>query len=172
MQLHQVKPIHKQKEKKRVGRGGKRGTYSGKGIKGQKSRAGRKLRPEIRDFIKKIPKKRGYRFKSIKPKPEIINLRDLEKHFSAKGGSASGGNDIILVNPEVLLKAGLVRRIKGRTPEVKILGAGELKKKLKIENCKMSKSVEKVLGVKKEKTEKKKTETVVQSPSAGNQLAK
>ena len=137
MQLHQVKPIHKQKEKKRVGRGGKRGTYSGKGIKGQKSRAGRKLRPEIRDFIKKIPKKRGYRFKSIKPKPEIINLRDLEKHF----------NDGDIVNPQTLLEKGLISRIKGRTPEVKILGAGELKKKLEIKNCKMSESVKKILKI-------------------------
>ncbi|PJE57591.1 MAG: 50S ribosomal protein L15 [Candidatus Portnoybacteria bacterium CG10_big_fil_rev_8_21_14_0_10_38_18] len=139
MQLHQVKPIHKQKEKKRVGRGGKHGTYSGRGIKGQKARAGRKLRPEIRDFIKKIPKKRGYRFKSIKPKPEIINLIDLEKHF----------NDGDIVNPQTLLEKGLISRIKGRTPEVKILGVGELKKKLKIENCKMSKSAAKVLEIKK-----------------------
>jgi len=161
MQLHQVKPIHRQKNKKRVGRGGKRGTYSGKGIKGQKSRAGHKIRPEIRDFIKKIPKRRGYRFKAIKPKPEIVNLKDLEKYFEEGD----------LVNPETLLEKGLISRIKGRTPEVKILGTGELKKKLKIENCKMSKSAEKVLGIKKEKTEKKKTETVVQSPS-GESLVK
>ncbi|HOK35099.1 MAG TPA: hypothetical protein PLL80_00755 [Candidatus Pacearchaeota archaeon] len=59
MQLHQIQPTHKPKDKKRIGRGGKRGTYSGKGIKGQTSRAGAKIRPEIRDFIKKIPKKRG-----------------------------------------------------------------------------------------------------------------
>jgi large subunit ribosomal protein L15 len=135
MQLHQVKPIHKQKSKKRVGRGGKRGTFSGKGTKGQKSRAGRKMRPELRDFIKKIPKKRGYRFKSINRKPEVVNLRDLEKFF----------NDGELVNPQILLERGLVARIKGKVPEVKILGAGELKKKLKIENCLMSESVKKAL---------------------------
>ncbi|MDP2934181.1 MAG: uL15 family ribosomal protein [bacterium] len=135
MQLHQVKPIHKQKSKKRVGRGGKRGTYSGKGVKGQKSRAGRKMRPELRDYIKKIPKKRGYRFKSINQKPEVVNLRDLEKFF----------NDGDLVNPEVLLKRGLVSRIKGKVPQVKILGAGELKKKLKIENCLMSESAKKAI---------------------------
>jgi large subunit ribosomal protein L15 len=153
MQLHQVKPTHRQRNKKRVGRGGKRGTYSGKGIKGQKSRAGHKIRPEIRDFIKKIPKRRGYRFKPIKSKPEIVNLRDLEKHF----------NEGDLVNPETLLEKRLISRIKGSTPEVKILGTGELKKKLKIENCKMSESARKVLGIKK--LEKKKTETVVQPPS-------
>jgi large subunit ribosomal protein L15 len=135
MQLHQVKPIHKQKSKKRVGRGGKRGTFSGKGVKGQKSRAGRKMRPELRDFIKKIPKKRGYRFKSINSKPEVVNLRDLEKFF----------NDGELVNPEILLEKGIVARIKGKVPEVKILGAGELKKKLKIEDCLMSESVKKAL---------------------------
>jgi len=135
MQLHQVKPIHKQKSKKRVGRGGKRGTFSGKGVKGQKSRAGRKMRPELRDFIKKIPKKRGYRFKSINRKPEVVNLRDLEKFF----------NDGDLVSPEILLEKGMVARIKGKVPEVKILGAGELKKKLKIENCLMSESVKKAI---------------------------
>lgn len=135
MQLHQLKPNYKQKSKKRVGRGGKRGTFSGKGVKGQKSRAGRKMRPEIRDFIKKIPKKRGYRFKSINPKPEIVNLRDLEKFFA----------DGDLVTPEILLGRGLVGRIKGRVPVVKILGSGELKKKLKIENCLMSESAKKAL---------------------------
>jgi len=41
MQLHQLKPNHKKKSRKRVGRGGKKGTYSGKGMKGQKSRAGK-----------------------------------------------------------------------------------------------------------------------------------
>jgi large subunit ribosomal protein L15 len=135
MQLHQVKPKHKQKSKKRVGRGGKRGTYSGKGLKGQKSRAGRKMRPELRDYIKKIPKKRGYRFKSINQKPEIVNLRDLEKFF----------NDGNSVTPEILLEKGLVARIKGKVPEIKILGNGGLKKKLKIENCLMSKSVKKAI---------------------------
>lgn len=154
MQLHQIKPSYKPRSRKRVGRGGKRGTYSGRGIKGQKARAGAKIRPEIRDFIKKIPKKRGYRFKAIKPKPEIVNLKDLEKYF----------NEGDLVSPETLLEKGLISRIKGRTPEVKILGAGELKKKLKIENCKMSKSAEKTLRTKKEGN------TIKRSPS--QELAK
>lgn len=61
MQLHQIKKTKSSKKKKRIGRGGKKGTYCGKGIKGQKSRAGAKIRPEIRDFIKKIPKVRGYK---------------------------------------------------------------------------------------------------------------
>lgn len=130
MQLHQLKPTRKPKKKKRIGRGGKRGTYSGRGIKGQKARAGAKIRPEFRDFIKKIPKKRGYRFKP-KPKPQIVNLKNLEKHY--KEGET--------VSPETLLKKRLIVKVKGRIPEVKILGQGKLNKKLEIKNCKMSKKV-------------------------------
>ncbi len=66
MQLHQIQTGTRKKEKKRVGRGGKRGTYCGRGIKGQRARAGAKIRPALRDLIKKIPKIRGYRFKSKK----------------------------------------------------------------------------------------------------------
>ena len=44
----------------RVGRGGRRGKTSGRGTKGQNARAGNKKRPELRDIIKKIPKRRGY----------------------------------------------------------------------------------------------------------------
>ena len=150
MQLHELKPKHKSKKKKRIGRGGKRGTYSGRGMKGQKARAGRGPRPAIRDFIKKIPKKRGYKFKSIGEKPQIVNLENIEKHFSA-------GEK---VTPETLLKKGLIGlpagrhgKVKGKMPVVKILGKGKLSKKLTIEGCKMSKSVEKVF--KKTKTVKK-----------------
>ena len=53
MQLHTLKRKTKNKTKKIVGRGGKRGTYSGRGLKGQKARAGRKIRPEFRDLLKK-----------------------------------------------------------------------------------------------------------------------
>ena len=129
MQLHQLKPIHKTKTKKRVGRGGKKGTYSGKGIKGQKSRAGRKFQPIIRELIKRYPKLRGYRAKSrVKSqKSELVtlNLDILEKKF--KSGEK--------INPEILTEKEIVSKIKGRIPEVKILGKGELKKKLIIENC-------------------------------------
>ena len=156
MQLHQLKPIHKQKKKKRVGRGGKRGTYSGKGVKGQKSRAGRKMRPELRDFIKKIPKKRGYRFKPGL-KPQIVNLKDLDKNFK--------DNDI--VSPQALLKKGLIDKVKGRMPEVKILGTGKLSKKLQVKNCKISKSVEKAL-----KPVKKNEEIAVRRPPRKKALIK
>ncbi|MFH1129195.1 MAG: uL15 family ribosomal protein [Patescibacteria group bacterium] len=134
MQLHQVKPKNINKSKKRVGRGGKRGTYSGKGMKGQLARAGRKLYPEIRAFVKKIPKTRGYNFKSFKDKPQIVNLKDLNEKF--KDGE--------IVNPQTLMEKGLVAKMNNRMPIVKILGDGKLTKKLKIENCKLSKSAEKI----------------------------
>ena len=56
MQLHQISPKLKLKKKKLIGRGGKRGTYSGRGMKGQKARAGRKIRPASRDLIQSLPK--------------------------------------------------------------------------------------------------------------------
>jgi large subunit ribosomal protein L15 len=129
MQLHQLSLISKQKTKKRVGRGGKRGTYSGRGIKGQKARAGRKLRPEWRDALKHIPKRRGYRFKSIKERPAVLNLDRLNPFF--KDGD--------LITPAVLQQKGLIAKIKGRIPAVKILGDGELNKKLDFKGLKVSK---------------------------------
>lgn len=124
MQLNQLRTIHKSKNKKRVGRGGKRGTYSGRGMKGQKARAGRKIRPEIRDLIKKLPKLRGYRFKSFRPKPAVLNLADLEKHFE------NGAK----ISSEILAKKGLIKKKGGKLPTVKILGEGELKKKFEFSN--------------------------------------
>jgi len=66
MQLHELKPRTVSKSKKRIGRGGKRGTYSGKGIKGQKSRAGRKIRPAIRDLKQRTPKLRGAKNQAVR----------------------------------------------------------------------------------------------------------
>lgn len=138
MQLHQLKPKHKLKRKKRIGRGGKRGTYSGRGIKGQKSRAGRKLVPVIRELIKKHHKLRGYRFKSARGQNSevvILNLADLEKKFN------SGER----ITPAVLLEKKLVSKIKGRMPEVKILAKGKITKKLIIEGCKVSEAAKKAI---------------------------
>ena len=81
MQLHQIQPKNKAKKKKRIGRGGKRGTYSGRGMKGQKSRSGRKMKPVIRTMIKRYHKLRGYKFKSLKEKPATVNIDILEKRF-------------------------------------------------------------------------------------------
>jgi len=144
MQLHQLKPIHKPKKSKRVGRGGKKGTYSGRGIKGQKARAGKRLKPIIREIIKKYPKLRGYRsklkIKNQKLKITILNLDILEKKFN------SGEK----VTPQILLEKRLIRKIKGKMPEVKILRKGELTKKLIIEGCQVSKTakeqIEKIGG--------------------------
>ncbi|MCX7589885.1 MAG: uL15 family ribosomal protein, partial [Patescibacteria group bacterium] len=75
MRLHELK-VKKQKNKKRIGRGGKRGTYSGRGQKGQKSRAGRRIRPAERDIIIRLPKLRGFKNKPNK-KPKTIKITDL-----------------------------------------------------------------------------------------------
>lgn len=137
MQLHQLKPRHKLKKRKRVGRGGKRGTYSGKGIKGQRARAGRKFAPVIRELIKRYPKLRGYRVQNQGKEVAVINIKDLDKNFK----------DSEIVDPETLIEKKLIRRIKGKIPKVKILGKGEITKKLVIEGCELSKSA-------KEKIEK------------------
>ena len=65
MQIHNLKRLHKNKKDRIVGRGGKHAKTSGRGGKGQTARAGNKRRPELRDIIKKLPKNRGYQFKSI-----------------------------------------------------------------------------------------------------------
>ena len=140
MQLHELKPKHKLKRKKRVGRGGKKGTYSGKGIKGQSSRAGRKMVPIIRELIKRYPKLRGYRSFILQDYSAVVNIDNLEK--VSKNGE--------VINPNNLIKKGIIRTIKGKVPQVKILGRGKLSKQLIIENCKVSKtardSIEKAGG--------------------------
>lgn len=128
MQIHQIKQKTKKKKKKIIGRGGKRGTYSGRGIKGQKSRAGRRIRPELRDVIKRIPKRRGYRFSSIQKKPTVLNIGILEKKF--------GKNEKI--SKETLFEKGLIKKIKGKFPNIKLLGAGEITKPLLVSECQIS----------------------------------
>jgi len=120
MQIHQLKRTTKLKKAKYIGRGGKRGTTAGRGTKGQMARTGHKLRPEIRDMIKKLPKLRGYRFKSINDKMVPVNLRDIEKLFS----------DQAIVTPEELVAKKLVNKKGGFIPKIKILGTGSLSKKL------------------------------------------
>lgn len=143
MQLHELKPATPRKNAKRVGRGGKRGKTSGKGHKGQKARAGNSTRPEMRDIIKKLPKLRGHgknRADTVvaeKVRPVAVNITALETHFSA--GDA--------VNPKSLVAAGVVRAVRKKAPSVKILGTGELSKKLTVTECEVSKTA-------KEKIEK------------------
>lgn len=130
MQIHELKPKHKARKGRRIGRGGKRGTYSGKGIKGQRSRAGRRFVPVIRGLIKRYPKLRGYRFKPLTQDLALVNVNLLEKKF------ASGET----VNVQALLEKKLIRKIKGRVPRVKILATGEIKKALNIEGCLISRA--------------------------------
>ena len=128
MQLHELKPIHKFKKPKRIGRGGKRGGPSGRGVQGKTASP-----PPIRELIKKYPKLRGYRMKFQIPKSKsqtIFNLDILEKKFNV-------GEK---VTPEILLEKKIIRKIKGRMPQVKLLGGGELTKALTIEGCQASKS--------------------------------
>lgn len=84
MQYHTLKSKTKNIKSKQVGRGGKRGKTSGKGTKGQNARAGRKKRPELRDFIKRFPKLRGRgksSFKSFQPR---LTGEALQTHLEAK----------------------------------------------------------------------------------------
>lgn len=111
MQIHTLKRNTKRKKSVSVGRGGKRGKTAGRGTKGQKARAGRKLRPEIRDTIKKIPKLRGYAFKSVAKKPVAISLGTISTFY--KDGET--------VSRETLREKKVIPTYKGQFPSVKIL---------------------------------------------------
>ena len=137
MQIHHLKKSFSRKTSRRVGRGGKRGTFSGRGTKGLGARAGGKFRPEERDIIKRIPKLRGYRFRQFRVRPATVNMAEVEKKFKAGA----------LVNPETLLKAGLIDKKKGRIPKVKILGRGNFTKRLTFRDVLFSKAVAEKLKV-------------------------
>src|SRR5579859_3110557 len=132
MQLHELKRKTENKGSKRLGRGrgSGKGKTSGRGTKGQKARAGHKMMPAIREIVKKLPKRRGYNFQSIESKPLVVNLAALERAF-AEGET---------VDPQTLLARNLIRARKGATPKVKILGDGELTKKLTFAGCAVSQS--------------------------------
>ena len=86
MQLHTLKRKTKNKKDREVGRGGRHAKTSGRGTKGQNARAGRKLRPQLRDIIKKLPKRRGRGKnvnKSFEIRPAAVSLTKLSV-FSAK----------------------------------------------------------------------------------------
>jgi large subunit ribosomal protein L15 len=125
MQIHQLRPKIKSRTKKRVGRGGKKGTFSGRGNKGQKARAGAKFKPLVRSWVKRYPKLRGYKF-NVQTKSVVVSLAVLEKKFN------SGDT----ISPAVLLEKKIIRRTKA--PLVKILSQGEITKPLIIKGCKVS----------------------------------
>lgn len=143
MQINEIK-VQTARGRKRVGRGGKRGTYSGRGMKGQKSRSGFKKRATFEggasSLVQHTKKNRG--FKKEKNSKYIFNLDDIENKF--KEGE--------ILSPKTLKEKKLIRDI---TRPVKILADGELTKKIIFEEVLISKSAEgkiKKAGGKIEKT--------------------
>ncbi|MGB9763137.1 MAG: uL15 family ribosomal protein [Minisyncoccia bacterium] len=132
MLINDLKPVHKPKEVKRIARGGKRGTYSGRGQKGQRSRAGAKIKPQLREYIIRLPKIRGAGFK--KPNLEVleVKLSDLKKKLP-QGGE---------VTPSVLEKLGLIERQSNKNYIIKILGKADLTASYNISNCFVSKTAQ------------------------------
>jgi large subunit ribosomal protein L15 len=145
LSLHDLQPAQPRKERKRVGRGlgSGKGRYSGRGIKGQKSRAGSNKMPTGFEggqmpIDMRMGKLRGNTSADAMPigpfrtYSQPVNVRDLESRFDA-------GSD---VTPESLQAVGLVAKLK---VDVKVLGEGELTKKLTVSAHGFSKSaVEKI----------------------------
>jgi large subunit ribosomal protein L15 len=132
LNLSNLKPAQQRTDRKRIGRGlgSGKGRYSGRGIKGQKSRSGsNKMRPGFEGgqmpLYMRVGKQRGNTSKDAMPigpfrtYTQPVNLRDLERVFA----------DGDTVNVETLVEKGLVNR---SPRDVKILGHGELKKKLSV----------------------------------------
>ncbi len=94
MLLHEIKTARTHLSS-RVGRGGKRGTTSGRGQKGQKAHAGRRIHPAQRDLIQRLPKLRGYKNKPKSKKLPVINLYDLERLETIPRGVKILGNGVI-----------------------------------------------------------------------------
>ncbi len=131
LNLSNLKPAAARRDRKRVGRGmgSGKGRYAGRGIKGQKARSGsHKLRAGFEGgqmpIYMRLGKLRGPYSKDAMPMgphrtaTAAVNVRDL--------GRFDDGAD---VTPEALAEAGLIRNTR---LDVKILGHGELKKKLSV----------------------------------------
>jgi large subunit ribosomal protein L15 len=140
LNLSTLKPAQQRKARKRVGRGlgSGKGRYSGRGIKGQKSRSGsHTMRPGFEGgqmpIYMRLGKKRGAYSKDAMPVGPHrtytagVNVRELERVFD-------DGADVSL---EALVEKGL---LKNTRTDVKILGDGELKKKLSVTAHSFSKS--------------------------------
>ncbi len=126
MRLNELKPKLKREKIKRIGRGGKRGTYSGRGQKGQKARAGRNIRPGLRDVIIRTPKLRGFKNKPKQTQSVAVSLEKISKMEEKE------------INRKVLAKYGI------KWP-AKIVGKGELKSAKNIVGIKVSSSVKKII---------------------------
>jgi len=129
LSLNSLKPASPRRDRKRIGRGlgSGKGRYSGRGIKGQKARSGsHKMRPGFEGgqnpIYMRLGKQRGPYSKDAMPigphrsKVQSVNVRDLER-FDGE------------VTPEALKTAGLIRNTR---IDLKILGHGELTKKLTV----------------------------------------
>ena len=132
MQTHEIRRATPYKKSKLVGRGGKRGKTAGKGGKGQTARAGHRVRPAMRDIIKKLPKLRGHG----KNRSESVFYRGPEAVVNVGALNVFSNDDT--VNPTALVAKGLIGEAFGKNPKVKILGTGDLSVKLSIERCTVS----------------------------------
>jgi large subunit ribosomal protein L15 len=132
LNLSNLKPAQPRKDRKRVGRGlgSGKGRYSGRGLKGQKSRSGsHKMRPGFEGgqtpLYMRLGKQRGpYSADAMPMGPhrtstQPVNVAALEERFDAGAE----------VTPESLVEKGLIRNTR---IDVKLLGQGDLKKKLSI----------------------------------------
>ena len=132
LNLSNLKPAQARKDRKRIGRGlgSGKGRYSGRGIKGQKSRSGsHKMRPGFEGgqnpLYMRLGKQRGPYSKDAMPmgphrtSTAPVNVATLEERFDAGAE----------VTPESLVEKGV---LKNTRTDVKILGNGELKKKLAV----------------------------------------
>jgi large subunit ribosomal protein L15 len=140
LSLSTLKPAQERRARKRVGRGlgSGKGRYSGRGIKGQKSRSGsHKMRPGFEGgqmpLYMRLGKQRGPTSKDAMPigphrtRTLGVNVSELERVF----------DDGAEVTIEALLEKRLIRHTR---TDVKILGNGELKKKLTVTAHLFSKS--------------------------------
>lgn len=121
MQIHTLQLKTKKKKRKEVGRGGKKGSYSGRGMKGQKARSGVSINPLFEGgrstLVDHMKKKKG--FLSLKAKTIVISLSKIEDKF--KDGE--------VISRESLKKAGLLGKIKA-SDTVKLLGSTAITKKI------------------------------------------
>ena len=137
MQLHTIQKGDTADAKARVGRGGKRGKTCGHGHKGQKQHGRHGIRPEMRDFIKSLPKLRGFgknRARTVNADKATIHGVNLSALNIFKASET--------VSPSTLVAAGVLKREGNKLPKVKILGNGEITTKLTIEGCAVSKSAQ------------------------------
>ncbi len=132
MRPHEIRPIHKQKKHWRVGRGNGSGsgTYSGRGMKGQKARSGGGVRLGFEGGqnpqIKGLPMLRGFK-NPFRTEYQVVNLDDIGRLPESVGE----------VTAQVLAEHRLVRSAKA---PVKVLGDGEISRAVQLKVTKASKT--------------------------------